>query len=441
MAAGRLTLSVVCDIDPSHPRALEIASLITAPIRLLPQLRDCRIRLGNTPNPRLQAMAREAALYACRPSPPRYKSAATPPSPPHFTPRPSLMTLPRELSIRILEYTDLVAPGREVTWSRQDHRYVMHRFHEKVLSDHLHLRPLVRCWEQLDDTVSPFACFCHCRHASFTQLCRCWAPPGPTLFLICRTWCQDAQFVFTRNRFVVHEYLDHPPWAAPYLPLTEPEMDVETEEVELRGPLDQAKELGTSIASTVAVGGHDYLYHRLAVSQFLRDVVPVHCLNYLRFLELVFPQYLAPTWPQDQHPAIQDWRSTIDWVQDKVNGAALAIRLGTVKRGMFSPDTYGGVISQSNASSIHDAHMTLVQSLKPLINAGVSRVYIRLTFPWAMTETLFGKNQLALDVLQLTKQRNKEAEQLVLGAKFQDLYAKWKGPTECYWYPRYHGLY
>ncbi|KAK4140469.1 uncharacterized protein C8A04DRAFT_39847 [Dichotomopilus funicola] len=442
ITAGRLTLGLVCDIDPSHPQALEATSLITTPLRLLPQLRDCQIRLGNAPDPGLQRIAGEAALHVCRLSLPRYESAAVQLPLPHSTSQLCFMALPRELRICILECTDLVAPGREVTWSRQDQRYVMHRFHGKVLSDNLHLRPFVQCWEQPDDTVRPNGCFCRRYHASFTQLCRCWAPPGPTLFLICRTWCQDAQFIFfTRNRFVVHDYLDHPSWAAPYLPLTKPEVDVETDAVELREPLDQANEPGIPSGSTTTVGSCDYPYRRLAASQFLRDVVPVHCLIYLRFVELVFPPYLASTWPQDQHPAIQDWRATIDWLRDRINGAALTIRLVTVKRGVFSPDVYHKVISRSDADHIHDAQMTLVRSLKPLATSGVSRVYIRLSFPWDMTPNLFGRNNHYLQIMQWAKKRNAEAEQSVLRVKFQELYSKSKEPTESYWWHRYHGLY
>jgi hypothetical protein len=45
---------------------------------------------------------------------------------PHYKPTSALatlVTLPRELRLRILEYTDLITPWREVSWSRQLRTY------------------------------------------------------------------------------------------------------------------------------------------------------------------------------------------------------------------------------------------------------------------------------------------------------------------------------
>ena len=44
-SSGRLALSLMCDIDPRQPLALELADAILVPFRRLPRsyLRDCRI--------------------------------------------------------------------------------------------------------------------------------------------------------------------------------------------------------------------------------------------------------------------------------------------------------------------------------------------------------------------------------------------------------------
>jgi hypothetical protein len=123
--------------------------------------------------------------------------------------------------------------------------------------------------------------------------CNCWAPPT-NLFLICRTLYRDAQFVFfSRNRFIVHDFHAGQPW------------DLPAEQLE---PPDSTEPGSTETGSTSTT----YPFERLAISEFLREVVPVHCLTYLRFLELVFPPYVPHGWPQAEHPAILDWVATVD---------------------------------------------------------------------------------------------------------------------------------
>jgi hypothetical protein len=83
--------------------------------------------------------------------------------------------------IRILEYTDLVTPQREVTWSRQDKGYVV--FDRAYQEDHS--SQFFDCW--LATRGASNGCFCRRRHAAFSLECKCWAPPGPGLrrVLVC----------------------------------------------------------------------------------------------------------------------------------------------------------------------------------------------------------------------------------------------------------------
>ncbi len=101
-----LALLLVCDIDPESPHALDVARLVVAPVaNLFPRLKDGRIRLCMTPNRPLQKLAEEAVRTACHTgatgvfASPRPRSATA-----LFT------TLPPELRVRILEYTDLITP-------------------------------------------------------------------------------------------------------------------------------------------------------------------------------------------------------------------------------------------------------------------------------------------------------------------------------------------
>jgi hypothetical protein len=54
--------------------------------------------------------------------------------------------------------------------------------------DELYSDQFFHCW--LDKAEG---CFCSRRHAAFSLGCRCWTPPGPALFLLCRALSQDAQ--------------------------------------------------------------------------------------------------------------------------------------------------------------------------------------------------------------------------------------------------------
>jgi hypothetical protein len=266
---GRLELSLVCDIDLNHQQdSLDVGQLAIAPIALFPRLKDCHIRLGKKWNRPLQRLAEKAVLQACRASPKPAKTAL-----------PGLTALPRELRIRILQHTDLITPWKEVTVGRQHRGYQICRPpctnpQGGCPPDIHHGYRRIHCNAYVDPPgVSERlpGCFCRRRHAAFSSSCHCWAPPTD-LFLVCRLLYRDAQFVFfSGNRFIVHDSLALMPWDLP---------DVQYE------PLDSAA--GTT---------RYYPYERLLASEFLRDIIPAHCLADLRFLELVFPPYVPHGWP------------------------------------------------------------------------------------------------------------------------------------------------
>jgi hypothetical protein len=74
----RLELSLVSDVDPEHPYALEAARLALAPISLLPSLRECHVRLSKSPSFPLQQMAQGAVLHACGRASPAQLARSTP---------------------------------------------------------------------------------------------------------------------------------------------------------------------------------------------------------------------------------------------------------------------------------------------------------------------------------------------------------------------------
>ncbi|KAK4096793.1 hypothetical protein N658DRAFT_435334, partial [Parathielavia hyrcaniae] len=272
------------------------------------------IRLASTPDPGLAELAQRAALKA--------RGLAAPK--PTTTKGPTFLALPRELRIRILEFTELVTPNHEIWWCRQDSKYTWfdlggdYKCHNDTFRSPC---AFSECWYR----STAIGCFCHRRHAASSTACTCWAPPAP-VFLVCRTLYQDAQLVFfSSNRFIVHD-------------------------LALLGKLNS-----------------EYPFPRLAASQFLRDTVPGHCITYLRFLEFVFPPYLAVTWAKADHPAILDLHDTILWLRDRINGPALTIRLVAAESGTLAPESsYTDTITVAQGDAISAGYAQLLEPLAQL---------------------------------------------------------------------------
>ncbi len=356
---GRLALSLVCDIDPQHPLALDLATSILAPLHLLPRshLSECRIQLAKTPYWPLQQLAQDAAVHACGlPTPVPDASSESLGAAATAT----LASLSRELRVRILEYTDLVAPRRQVAWSRQDRAYVVSRFRRTndppPTPDEVYSEQFFECFRG-----KPEGCFCRRRHAVFSLSCKCWAPPGATLFLVCRTLSQEAQYVFfSRNRFTVHDYKACALWEMP--------------------PPQQGSSSGLGVPPHLQA--HDpYPFGKFAASIFLRDVVPASALGHLRFLELGFPPYPSATWPKPEHPAARDWLSTVDWVRGRLNLPGLTLRMIVMDVSNGIPEELREATAEEIAALLR-AYADLVRPLRGLGEShGLARFYAHFRYP------------------------------------------------------------
>ena len=397
---GRLALSLVCDIDPRQPRALQAAQSVVAPILGLPasHLRECNIRLAKTADARLQQVAKDAVVHACG-----LPLFPFPPSKPPAADGPTLANLPRELRIRILEYTDLVTPGRQINWSREDHAYCIFPrsgLLDSGLPSNDPAAQFFECWYGTSRCGGPPAigCFCRRRHAAFSVACKCWAPPGPALFLLNRAICEDARFVFfSSNRFILFDFRIDQPWDLPGF---------------------------DNCINGRPLPRYPYPFGRLGASLFLRDIVPHSALGHLRFLGLVFPAYRPPSWPEAQHPAMQDWWDTVEWLRGKVNAPALTLRLIVARTGSPSSPGYWATISDEEAGTIMDAYTNLMQPLVPLAEEdGLARFYACLVHPRKHTRA----GQLGAhrpEWFRVEEQALKQyAERFVMGARYESLYA------------------
>ncbi|KAI8959550.1 hypothetical protein F5Y11DRAFT_299869 [Daldinia sp. FL1419] len=227
----QLELALICDCEP---RRAYTANLVLAPLRQLPVLRQCHIRLGSKPHRQLRQLAWSAAEHAV---------GLAPLSTFQF------LRLPPEIRIRILEYTDLVTPSNKILWKpgvgyhtfrECDSRkygppYCHPNDHRSCISgkdegksclkcphgdSRVKYGPESHCWSCFHYTCQFYdcerrstagdqtytGCFCSRRHAAYSPLCRCWAPPTD-FFLVSRAFRESAEAVFfAHNHFVVRTY-------------------------------------------------------------------------------------------------------------------------------------------------------------------------------------------------------------------------------------------
>jgi hypothetical protein len=181
------------------------------------------------------------------------------------------------------------------------------------------------------------------------------------LFLICRTLYREAQFVFfSRNRFIVHDFRARLPWFLPH------------------EQYDQPVAPDTINTSTE----NRYPFERLTASEFLRDIVPTHCLGYLRFLELVFPPYLPNAWPRQEDPAGLDWAATVNWLREQIEVPALTLRV--VMADFYTGPIKGRVaMTQALMNDICKGYRCIIGPLRPLVRAtgGLAGFHMQLAHP------------------------------------------------------------
>jgi len=163
----KLRLSAVCDtLDYAT------AKIITEHLLELPQLAECSIRLGQTPDSGLRYLAQETVYQLTR------KSIHNPNQSFSFS------ALPMEIQAHILSYTDLISPDT-ISW------------YYKIGIDFF-TSCCLRCTDALE------ACCCSALHAAYTSMpCECWVMPS-TIFLISKQIRELAlQIFFSRNKFQI----------------------------------------------------------------------------------------------------------------------------------------------------------------------------------------------------------------------------------------------
>ncbi len=162
-------------------------------------------------------------------------------------------------------------------------------------------------------------------------------PPLP-LFLVSRAFYHDAQaFFFSSNRFIVRDQ--------------EPPED---------GP------------------------PRYLASIFLTKIIPSHCLQYIRFLEISFAPFDKYNPLED--PAWRDWKRSIWLLRDKLNLANLTVRVYMEEVVFFDCSTFRINLTKEQGLAIQRAYWYMTIPLKMWGERGLKHIFVHFPWPWSRTD-------------------------------------------------------
>lgn len=147
---------------------------------------------------------------------------------------------------------------------------------------------------------------------------------------------------------------------------------------------------------------------------FLQEVVPVDCLGYLRFVEMVFPPYWPDMWPSEGHSALIDWVATLKWAADRLNLPGLTIR--KVMADPWNLEFHGNPYRRRATAAQGKAMVKGYRHiLRPMSRLGeLARFYAHFSWPLKRNEE-WQESRDKIDIVKKKEQALKEAaEKLVL---------------------------
>jgi hypothetical protein len=162
-----------------------------------------------------------------------------------------------------------------------------------------------------------------------------------------------------------------------------------------------------------------YPYERLFASEFLRDIIPAHCLADLRFLELVFPPYVPHGWPNTKRATILDWHDTIEWIRNKINAPALTLSLVMADFHGNDVPNLRGDLTKEQGHQIIKAYSSILLCLRPLArDGGLAGIYIQPAYPWRWAPGAIPGIQRHHNWLaEAEREIKKNSEEFVFGGK------------------------
>ena len=326
VAPKELNLRFICDVADERT-----AYEAVGPFLSMPLLASCSIRLGRkTSIPGLQGLASTTALRAVGDFSPHY----------HHPFR--LLDLPPEVRLRMLEYTDLVTPLRQVEWHPENGFRV--RYFDNLCQDkqgHMKTRCSECRWRACSLERS-FGCFCQRHHAAFSSStrCKCWSPPVD-LFLVCKSFLEGSRHIFySANRFMVT------PAASIY---------------------------GTNPKKPAS----------LEASTFFLKAVPSTALHFLRWVDLVLQPF------DDQHYnaskiVYKEWLEVISLIKGRLRCANLTLRVYMAALFPITKESWPPTITPEQDSAMIQSYGKLIKPLSALEDLDTFNVY--LFWPFHPTE-------------------------------------------------------
>ena len=191
---GTLDLHLTCDdIDGKNIKVV-LEALTSCPGILA----DCHVRLNDSKDHLLSAMARDAVLRS------KGYDLDLQETPFRF------LDLPPELRLRILAYTDLVAPYREVQWIPSKGFCVnwgMHYCQKLGLRGFFgrgaHIRQMWKfktCQTQHSNITGSF---CTATQSTYSSGCHCWTPPKSFMLVSRAMYEHSMQVLYSFNRVII----------------------------------------------------------------------------------------------------------------------------------------------------------------------------------------------------------------------------------------------
>jgi hypothetical protein len=126
---------------------------------------------------------------------------------------------------------------------------------------------------------------------------------------------------------------------------------------------------------------------------------------------------------------MQDWRETVGWFRDKINGPVLTLRLIGAETIYGHPEPEATV---AEGDTIHRAYMDLLQPLKQLAE-GQNRLaafHADLPYPWQWTYESRNRENLCEWLRDRKRELKRTAERLVMGDRYESMYADGKEEPE-----------
>lgn len=172
-------------------------------------------------------------------------------------------------------------------------------------------------------------------------------------------------------------------------------------------------------------------------SDFLRQVIPSHCLQYIRSLEIVFAPFTHLTRPDDDHPALKDWPETIEWAKNRLNLPALTLCLVVAGNHGFEPAESKNM-SRAQGEQILETYKHIYSPFQRLGGSssdGLARFHAAFAWSWKWTGLAWLRfKEEAWEWLEDAEPELKvEAESFVMGDRYEHGCLRAGQPTRSVW--------